>query len=254
MKLRFIPLLAVCLFVAACSPSIEEIQIVLKEYLAGLDEEEQPELISVEQTDKNIYSGNYGVAPEGTDMVFFVYPFTAIIKGNQVTNFFKETDDSKVAVFTLKPSAVPDENGEFSEDDFLQETKKDYTERIRREEERQARYDEYDYGLGEIGAKSLLSGRNDITRVISYQRISGMGTRKYEMMYGPSIDVYKYKVVEEDGWGGKVTQWDVVFRDGDVVYAKENANGVLENAVEDIIFGALEEAIKQGSEEPHDTQ
>lgn len=221
MKSRFFSLLAACLFVAACSPSIEEIETILDAYIAELGEEGPTSLLSVEQTDKNIYSGTYSVSQEAN--ILYAYPFTAIVKGNQVSNFFKDNDDANVMVITVKPEVLANnDGGEFTEDDLVFETKKEYEERIRREEEerqaaiaasRRASGD----GLGQKGANYLLSSNNNIVQIISYHKAPDAFTAPFQSIYGNKAVVYVYKVLEANGLGTNTAAYDVTFVNGNVV-------------------------------------
>ena len=225
MKLHFPSLLAACFFVA-CSPSIEEIEAIVDVYVSGLGEAGQTTIFDVEQTDNNIYSGTYSV--EQDNNLLYVYPFTAIIKDNQVSQFFKETDDTKVMVISLKPEAMDKGEEEITEDDLVIEAKREYDERIRREEEeRQAALRRASgSGLGQKGANYLLSGHNSIIQVISYNKASKAGTAFYQQMFGSNIVVYAYKVLEANGYGGTQTSaYDVVFKNGNVIYAHDASEG-----------------------------
>lgn len=119
MKSRFIPLWATCLFVAACSPSIEEIKTILNAHIAGLGEEGATAVISVEQTEKNLYSGTFSVSQD--TLTSIVYPFAALVKKDHVVQFYKDTDGSKVKVINTVTGT--------------EETKTQYDERIKKEEE-----------------------------------------------------------------------------------------------------------------------
>ena len=96
MRLRYLLWIAACFAFAACSPSAEEIKTVLNAHIAGLGEEGSTQVTNFEQTAKNIYSGTYSVSKD--TLTAYVYPFTAIIKKDQVTQFFKDTDETKVKV------------------------------------------------------------------------------------------------------------------------------------------------------------
>ena len=119
MRLRYSLLIAACFSLAACSPSAEEIKTILNAHIAGLGEEGSTLVTNVEQTEKNIYSGTYSVSKD--TLTAYVYPFTAIIKKDQVTQFFKDTDETKVKVVNKQTGA--------------EETKVEYDERIKKEEE-----------------------------------------------------------------------------------------------------------------------
>ena len=119
MNKRLTILSAACFVLAACSPSAEEIKTILNAHIAGLGEEGSTSVISVEQTEKNIFSGTYSVSKDS--LTTFVYPFTAIIKKDQVTQFFKDTDETKVKVVNKQTGT--------------EETKAQYEERIKKEEE-----------------------------------------------------------------------------------------------------------------------
>ena len=112
-------LFALCLSISACSPSTEEIKTILNAHIAGLGEEGSTMVTNVEKTEKHIYSGTFSVSKD--TLTAFVYPFTAIVKKDQVTQFFKDTDEAKVKV-------VNKHTGE-------EETKAAYDERIKKEEE-----------------------------------------------------------------------------------------------------------------------
>ena len=222
MKLRFSSLLAACFFVAACSPSIEEIEALVDAYVFGLGEAGQTTILDIEQTDNNIYSGTYSVEQE--DNLLYAYPFTAIIKDKQVSQFFKETDDTKVMVISVKPEAMDKGEEEITEDDLVIEAKKDYDERIRREEEeRQAAMRRASgSGLGQKGANYLLSGHNGIIQVISYKQVSKAASTMYQSMFGANIVVYSYKVLEANGYGGTQTAaYDIVFQNGKIIWTCE---------------------------------
>ena len=119
MRLRCSLLIAACFSLAACSPSAEEIKTILNAHIAGLGEEGSTQVTNVEQTEKNIYSGTYSVSKD--TLTAYVYPFTAIIKKDQVTQFFKDTDETKVKVVNKQTGA--------------EETKVEYDERKKKEEE-----------------------------------------------------------------------------------------------------------------------
>ena len=119
MRLRYSLWIAACFAFAACSPSAEEIKTILNAYIAGLGEEGSTLVTNVEQTEKNIYSGTYSVSKD--TLTAYVYPFTAIIKKDQVTQFFKDTDKTKVKVVNKQTGT--------------EETKVEYDERIKKEEE-----------------------------------------------------------------------------------------------------------------------
>ena len=120
MRLRYSLLIAACFSLAACSPSAEEIKTILNAHIAGLGEEGSTQVTNVEQTEKNIYSGTYSVSKD--TLTAYVYPFTAIIKKDQVTQFFKDTDETKVTVVNKQTGT--------------EETKAQYDERIKKEEEK----------------------------------------------------------------------------------------------------------------------
>lgn len=119
MRLRYSLWIAACFAFAACSPSAEEIKTILNAYIAGLGEEGSTLVTNVEQTEKNIYSGTYSVSKD--TLTAYIYPFTAIIKKDQVTQFFKDTDETKVKVVNKQTGT--------------EETKVEYDERIKKEEE-----------------------------------------------------------------------------------------------------------------------
>ena len=118
MKSRYLSILTACLLAAACSPSIEEIRILLNAHISGLGEDGATLVTSLEQTEKNIFSGTYSVSKD--TLTSFVYPFTAIVKKDQVTQFFKDTDETKVKVVNKQTGA--------------EETKSEYDKRLKREE------------------------------------------------------------------------------------------------------------------------
>lgn len=228
MKLRYLSFLTACLFIVACSPSIEEIKPILDSYIAGLGEVGPTLLMDVEKADKNIYSGTYSVSQ--ADDIIYVYPFTAIIKGYEVLNFFKETDDTEVIVITVKPEALAyDDVSDFTEDDFVYETKKDYDERIRKEEEeRQAaiaasRRASSGSDLAQKGANYLLSGQNNIIQIISYSKAAKTNTAIFQSMFGSGVIAYNYKVLKANSYGGtEVDTYTVVFQNGSIIYVDNN--------------------------------
>ena len=229
MKYYYSVLFALLLVVSACSPSIERIQTILDAYISASGEDGSTVLMSVEQTDKGIYSGTYSVGKDSLTM--FVYPFTAIVKKDQVMQFFKDTDDNKIAVITF----LPEGQGQYHSDetglDYNVETKVAYEERLRKEEEerqaalaasRRASGD----GLGQVGANYLLAGHNNVIQVISYKKASQTGSLMYQAMFGADAIVYAYKVLVADGYGGtKTTAYDLVFKNGNVVFKEESSSG-----------------------------
>lgn len=231
MKSRLFSVLAVCLFVAACSPSIEEIETILNAYIAELGEEGPTSVLEVEQTDKNIYSGTYSVSKETN--VLYAYPFTAIVKKNQVSNFFKDTDEANVLVITVKPEVLAKGDGsDFSAEDLVFETKKDYEERIRREEEeRQAAIRRASgEGLGPIGADYLLSHQKNVIQIISYRKVN-LDLNK--AMFGQNAVTYSYKVLEANGLGTNTATYGVVFVNGKVVFVDTfGTSGVLDDMMD----------------------
>ena len=232
MKRHYSILLATCLFVVSCSPSLEEVEGIVSSYVAYQETGDlfggdgSTTILNIEQTDKNIYSGMYSVAKDANTL--YAYPFTAIIKKDQVVQFFKDTDDAKVMVITVKPEALAKGENEITEADLVYETKKDYDERIRKEEEERlaAAKRASGSGLAQKGANYLLSGHNGIIQVISYNKASKAGTAFYQKMFGSNIVVYAYKVLEANGYGGTQTSaYDVVFRNGNVIYSHDASEG-----------------------------
>ncbi len=216
MKLRYSSLLAVLFFVAACSPSIEEITSTLETHLAGIGEDNAV-VMNVAQTDKNVYSGQYTVAYN--DISLIAYPFTAIVKKGQVSHFFKETDDDKVLILTFSQN---EDNA--TELNYTTETKAQYDERIRREEEeRQAALRRASgSGLGKKGANCLLSGNNGIVQIISYNKSGTVATATAQKMFGPKAVSYTYKVLQANDYGGtSVGYYEVFFLNGNVVFTTE---------------------------------
>ena len=225
MKLRYSSLLAVLFFVAACSPSIEEITSTLETHLAGIGEDNAV-VMNVAQTDKNVYSGQYTVAYNDTSLI--AYPFTAIVKKGQVSQFFKETDDDKVLILTFSQN---EDNA--TELNYTTETKAQYDERIRKEEEERARLARLaaqkralsGSDLVQKGANYLLSGSNSIVQVISYRQ-SVYDDAFYKALFGQNTVMYVYKVLEATGLGTYTNEYDVIFRDGNVVQAEEHKTGI----------------------------
>ncbi len=230
MKLRYLSLLLACYFAAACSPSIERIQTILKAYISASGEDGSTILMNVEQTDKGIYTGTYGVQKDS--LTLFVYPFTAIVKKDQVIQFFKDTDDKKVSVLTF----LTEGQGQYHSDetglDYNVETKAAYEERLRKEEEeRQAalaasrRASGSD--LGAKGANYLMSHNNNIVQIISYHRASVMDVAK--VMFGRNAVTYVYKVLEANGIGTNTAAYDVIFVNGNIVSTMESTTASLES-------------------------
>lgn len=103
MNKHFTILSVACFVLAACSPSAEEIKTILNAHIAGLGEDGSTQITNVEKTEKSLYSGTYSVSKDS--LTTYVYPFTAIIKKDQVTQFFKDTDEKNVKVVTKKTCA-----------------------------------------------------------------------------------------------------------------------------------------------------
>ena len=228
MKFHHPVLFVLLLVVSACSPSMERIQTILDAYISASEGDSSTVLLEVEQMDKGVYSGRYGVGKD--DLILFVYPFTAIVKKDQVTRFFKDTDDDKVAVVTF----LTDGQGQYHSDetglDYIVETKAAYEERLRKEEEERARLAAQRSALsgsdlGQKGANYLLSGSNNIIQVISYHQ-AAFDDALNKVFFGQNSVTYVYKVLEATGFGTNTNEYDVVFRDGNVVHAQEHKTGI----------------------------
>lgn len=115
---RIFLFLSICCCIAACSPSEIEVMATLNAYIANLGEDGPTKVVGFEKTDRSVYSGTFKVAKD--TLYDFVYPFTAIIKKGEVTQFFKDADESLIKVVNKRTGD--------------EETKAAYDERIKKEE------------------------------------------------------------------------------------------------------------------------
>ena len=221
MRHHYSVLIAAFVFLAACSPSLEEVSAIIEAHLVGSGDDDAV-VMNVVQTDKNIYSGQYSTAADETTLI--TYPFTAIVRNGQVIQFFKETDDNKVLITTFSQN----ENNT-SGLNYITETKAQYDERIKREEEerRAAERRASGSGLGQKGASWLLSGDNNIIQIISYQKANALLNSLYQGLLGSNVVVYTYKVLEANGFGGtKTASYDLVFQNGSIVLSSESSPSI----------------------------
>ena len=207
---KHFPILAVACFVlAACSPSAEEIKTILNAHIAGLGEEGSTSVTSVEQTEKNIFSGTYSVSKD--TLVAYVYPFTAIIKKDQITQFFKDTDETKVKVVNKQTGT--------------EETKVEYDERIKKEEEERIAAEKAKKaaaarssgsGMVSRGASYIISKMRSPSHAhVNYYYDAATMRRtfrdSYDYEYPSYLDAILYNVEAMNGYGGYNTESYVVF-------------------------------------------
>ena len=221
MKYRFLALFALLFVVSACTPSLERIKTILDAYISASGEDGSTALMNVEQIDKGIYSGTYSVGKDS--LTLFVYPFTAIVKKDQVMQFFKDSDDNKISVITFQTEGQGQYHSDETGLDYNVETKVAYDERIRKEEEERARLAARKSatsgsGLAQKGADYLVSRVSGVIRVLSYRKAS-LGNLTSASMFGDGTTTYTYKVLATNGYGGTTTtKYDVVFKNGNVIY------------------------------------